>query len=251
MAERLHSVLSIAGSDPTGGAGIQADIRTGSLMGCHVLTAITAVTAQNSKGVSKIMTVSPGMLREQLDDIIEDVTPNAIKIGMVGSADNIKEIFFFLSRLNSEMPIVVDPVLKSTAGDFLLNDGSDILKAYHRYLFPLATVITPNRYEAEMIGKEYPMVIKGGDTTESCIEDILTVDGKVLSYRHQKIDSINLHGTGCVYSTLLASYLALGRTLTQAFMDASVKMSEIISRSTGYRLGASGYGPLNINNYKI
>ena len=255
MSRKLKTLISIAGSDPTGGAGIQADVRAGSAMGVHVLSAITALTAQNSNGIRKIELVSPQMLQAQLRSIIEEVIPDSVKIGMIGSVKNLGIIVDFISALPKGTPVVVDPVLKSTAGDNSLfdDDNREMIKIYKEKLFPIVTVVTPNIPELEILGDITELcqaiVIKGGHSSRDVIEDILLFKDSKVSHSHPRMKCGNLHGTGCVYSSILASYLALGRSLEDAFVSTCSKMEEIISNSCDYSLGSSDYGPLNINNY--
>lgn len=269
MAKKLTSLLSIAASDPTGGAGIQADIRAGSLVGMHVLTAVTALTVQNSKGVTVISPSPSTLLQKQLESLSFDVAPDAVKIGMVGDLSNIKVIAEFLKTLPEGTPIVADPILFSTAGNHKMTDDktelNDLIQAYIDYIFPLATVITPNRKELALLSANNniednlllqrlnarAIIIKGGDSDSHRIEDILVQKDKVSACSHERINCQNLHGTGCVFSSLLASYMALGNSIEEAFRLTSDKMHEIIKLSCHYQLGISEYGPLNLLSYKI
>lgn len=263
MPQKLHTLLSIAGSDPMGGAGIQADIRVGTSLGLHVLTAITAVTSQNSRCFKSLGCLSPKILSSQLDTIIEDTYPDVIKIGLVGSVANLEIVCDFLKSLSTDIPIVVDPVLKITADKGNLYKDPEIIKVYKEKLFPLVTVITPNLQEiydlADSDILEFQaifnqlgvksMVVKGGHFDKEEIEDLLYTKEEILSYRHPRVSCCNLHGTGCSYSSYLSSYLALGYDLKDAFFKTSRKMQEIIAKSCNYQLGNSIYGPLNINSY--
>lgn len=276
MSSKIPTLLTIAGSDPMGGAGIQADIRTASSLGLHVLTAITAVTSQNSKSFSRLGVVSGDCLYSQLNAILEDVTPDAIKIGMVGSVENFEVIENLLKNLSSEIPVVIDPVLSSSIGNKKLVDNlgskKQIGDIYKLSIFPYATVITPNEQECKLIGgidnidlkrisddpKAYleklnvkNAIITGTDPGADELTDILVTPIEVTEKSHSKIDCKNLHGTGCVFSTFIASYLGLGYSLTEAFSLSSERISKIISESSNYSLGISSYGPLNINRYKL
>lgn len=267
MPVQLKTILSVAGSDPTGGAGIQADIRGGILMGLHVMTAITAVTAQNSRGISQLGTVPSEMLEKQLDSILFDATPDAVKIGMIGSMENAGVIKNFIEKLPPETPIVVDPVFASSAGEICMFDESGIyLSIYREFINPLATVVTPNLKELSLLIEdsvsisinEIPsylnteaVVIKGGHSENDIIEDVLILKDKILTERHSKIDCHNTHGTGCLFSSLLASFLAIGNDLEKAFIETTKLVYNIISNSNNYKLGNSSYGPLNINSYKL
>ena len=259
MARSLKTLLSIAASDCSGGAGVQADIRAGLSLGLHVLTAVTGVTAQNSKSFKAMETMSPFMLESQLASIIEDAMPDAIKIGMIGSTRNLEIIAEFLKSLPERIPVVVDPVLKSTVASGALPEDEietlSLLKGYKEKLFPLATVITPNLIEFKSFDdmstscKAY--VLKGGHSDDDIITDTLYMEGNEFTYTHARMDCRNLHGTGCTFSSLLAGFLALGEPIEVAFQKTCAKMEEIISKSCDYSLGNSIYGPLNVNNYLL
>lgn len=269
MPQKLLTLLSIAGSDNIGGAGIQADIRAGSSLGLHVVTALTSVTAQNSRALVDSISVPSDMLKNQLDAIMEDIVPDAVKIGMIGSVENLNVISKFLDILPNKIPIVVDPVLYVTVSQpSLLKfelDSLEIRKGYLNDIFPKATIVTPNLDELKMLtGETIPSaltlvklhakaaVIKGGHAKKDQIEDNLLIGGeKMIKVSHPRINCHNLHGTGCVYSSFIASYLALGFDIKSAFQATERKMQTIINKSCFYDLGISSYGPLNINeNYQ-
>lgn len=253
MTHKLKTLLSIAGSDPLGGAGIQADIRAGAALGLHVLTAVTAVTSQNSKGFYGLGCVEPTTLENQLRAIKEDATPDAIKIGMIGSLDNAKIIAGFLSFLNGEIPVVIDPVLTPTVNSSEFFNNEELIDLYKSDLFPLATVVTPNLKEYDKIGdfsSANAVILKGGHLGGDIIEDKLFTGHKIFTISHHRVECRNLHGTGCVFSSLLAGYLALKYPLKVAFEKTVGSLSEIIAVSVEYILGNSDYGPLNIlKNY--
>ena len=263
MSGKLFSILSIAGSDNMGGAGIQADIKVGSSLGLHVLTAITTVTAQNSSGLLDSLSISPRLLKLQLEAILEDVMPDAVKIGMVGSVENIEIIADFLDIIPNYIPVVVDPVLYVSATRKSIKDITGytvkLRDAYLERLFPKVTVVTPNLDELKMFtGKDSidgdtlsllkakAAVIKGGHGNSDQIIDKLLLPGKELSVTHKKIKCRNLHGSGCVFSSYLASYMAMGNSIEIAFEKTCRKLNLIISKSADYNLGSSPYGPLNI-----
>lgn len=251
MPKPLKTLLSIAGSDPMGGAGIQADIRAGILLGIHVATAITTVTAQNSKKVYELNALPSKVLESQLSAITEDILPDAIKIGMIGSFQNAKTIIKFLQSLPSEIPIVIDPILRTSVSHKELLSGNEFYKIFTNELIPLATIITPNIEEAQFFKEAKAIVIKGGHSKNNLIKDTLIIGEKILTSEHPRVECCNLHGTGCVYSSLLASYLAKGFSIEDSFVQTSKKMFEIINKSSQYTLGESTYGPLNINNYYL
>ena len=267
----LKTILSIAGSDPTGGAGIQADIRCGNSLGLHVLTAVTAVTAQNSKGLYELGVVCSSLLESQLQSILKDVTPNAVKIGIIGSEENFSVVERFLSNLSDSIPVVVDPLLKSTAGkeDFNLGlkDIDKVRDLYVNKIFPYCKVATPNIEEASLLfGKTIKnedhnillnslrlnnLILTGLNIEDGKITDVLIEQKEITTSTHLRIDCNNLHGTGCCFSSFIASYMAMGKTLKDSFLLASERIFKIINNSNGYTLGHSSYGPLNINNYKL
>ena len=279
MIKSLSTVLTIGGSDPTCGAGIQADIRSISVVGCHPLAVITSITSQNSKGVQRVFALPPDLIFDQICSIQEDVLPDSIKIGLLGSLDIAKEISQYLKDTQPYIPVVVDPVISSSAGGNMLEKDTSrkkLLEKYIKDIFPYSTVITPNYNEAKELvdifklgnssdmnkeemadliateSKCFAVIIKGGHDNGENAEDLLFINEKkrvVDISINKKQDCINLHGTGCVYSSILASYLAFGNTLQESFKMTSAMMSGIISKSINYKLGASTYGPLNINKY--
>lgn len=270
---QLTTILSIAGSDCSGGAGIQADIRAAALHGVFAATAVTAVTVQNSRGLAGMDVMSAASVVSQIEAVFEDVRPDAIKIGMIGSLDNGIAIADFLKTKARGIPVVIDPVMKATAGGNLSADIADMASFYACTLSPLATVVTPNLNEAKIFGcyNEDPadaakallhklrctaVVLKDGHSEKNIITDVLAFsDGKgdvtVDRVSASKIECNNLHGTGCSYSSILAAELAKGISIKEAFRIASTDMKAIISRSGGYSLGQSPYGPLNMFDYHL
>ena len=277
MSQTLKTLLTIGGSDPCGGAGIQADIRAGISCGVHVMTAITAVTAQNSHGVMAVNPVTSEILEQQINAVINEVMPDAVKIGMLGSLENAGVVSEFIRNLFGEIPVVVDPVMKASSGGNLSEESEIIIDFYGQNIFPFATVVTPNLKEATQfletsglknitnpieiaitllrLWNTNAVALKGGHSENEEVTDILAdyFDSSVVVAKttHPRIECKNLHGTGCVYASLLASFLALGFPLQDAFMKTSKKIFEIISASCNYSLGNSAYGPLNINNYRL
>lgn len=230
------SVLSIAGSDSIGGAGIQADIKTCCAFGVYGMTAVTAVTAQNTLGVKSYETVSPTLLSQQINAVFDDVKPDAVKIGMVpdaASAEVIANILYERQASN----IVVDPVMVATSGDVLSGDGAAATVA--RRLCPLAAVITPNIPEARaLLGEdakcsigEWPrllaekycchaVLVKGGHAEGDTLVDMLWVNGLRHDFSHELISTRNTHGTGCSLSSAIACGLAEGLSVTEAVNKA-------------------------------
>jgi len=254
----MRTALSIAGSDSSGGAGIQADIKTMTMNGVYAMSAITALTAQNTMGVTGISEVSPEFLAQQIDAVFQDIPPQAVKIGMVSSTQAIKVIAERLSFYHAEN-IVVDPVMVATSGSRLIADEAiDTLK---QYLLPLAAVVTPNIPEAEVlsgmsihsredmiavaeiISKAYNCAVlcKGGHSLNDA-NDLLYADGGYQWFMGKRIDNPNTHGTGCTLSSAIAANLAKGYSLSQAVQKAK----EYISGALAAMLDlGQGSGPMN------
>ena len=253
----MKAVLTIAGSDSSGGAGIQADIKTMLANGVYAMSAITALTAQNTLGVRAVLNVTPNFLAEQLDAIFEDIPPAAVKIGMVSSAELINVIAQKLTEYRAEN-IVVDPVMVATSGAKLIDD--DAIATLTEKLFPLAKIITPNIPELEIIsGKKISskvdmencalkifnrykcaVLAKGGHGTNDA--DDLLCDGDLKWFNGRRIDTKNTHGTGCTLSSAIASNLAKGFNLSDS-VDAAKKY---LTQALMYDLNLGhGNGPIN------
>ena len=246
----MKCVLSIAGSDSGGGAGVQADIKTITSLGAHALTVITALTAQNSLGVSAIHPVPPGFIARQIKAVVEDRPPDSVKVGMVFTAAAVKAVSRMLAGYRLS-PVVVDPVLRASTGRLLLEP--DAIRVLKERLLPLATVVTPNLHEAELLtGKRVRtlkemeraafeifrmgprVVIKGGHLKRESSD--LFFDGKdVTIFSGKKIASTSTHGTGCVFSSAQASFLALGEDLKEATKSAHDLVRKAIRG--GYSIG--------------
>lgn len=246
----MKSVLSIAGSDSGGGAGVQADIKTITSLGAHALTVITALTAQNSLGVSAIHAVPSGFIARQIKAVVEDRPPDSVKVGMVFTAAAVKTVSRMITGYGLS-PVVLDPVLRATTGGSLLEPHA--LRVLKERLLPVATVVTPNLDEAELLtGKRvrtlkemeraareiYRMgprvVIKGGHLGHES-SDLLFDGMDITIFRARKISSTSTHGTGCVFSSALATYLAMGQELRQATQSAH----DLVRRAIrgGYSVG--------------
>jgi hydroxymethylpyrimidine/phosphomethylpyrimidine kinase len=254
----MKTALSIAGSDCSGGAGIQADIKTMTANGVYAMSAITALTAQNTTGVSDIMDATPEFLAEQLDMVFTDIYPDAVKIGMVSSAALIEVIAEKLTQYDAKH-IVVDPVMVATSVSKLLK--TDALDTLTKKLLPLAEIVTPNIPEAEILAdivisskedmekaahiicERYGcnVLLKGGHDLNDA-NDLLYTKGYVKWFEGKRIDNPNTHGTGCTLSSAIASNLAKGYDLAGA-----VKRSkEYISGALGAMLDlGKGSGPMN------
>ena len=254
----MKTALTIAGSDCSGGAGIQADIKTMSAHGIYAMTAITALTAQNTTGVTDILDSTPAFLAAQLDAVFTDIFPDAVKIGMVSSADLIRVIAEKL-RAYGARHIIVDPVMVATSGAALLQNGA--VTALKEQLLPLAELVTPNIPEAEVlaemqitcpadmeaaarkIGEQYGCAVlcKGGHDLNDA-NDLLWQNGVGVWFCGERIDNPNTHGTGCTLSSAIASNLAKG----MALKDAVERAKAYISGALGAMLDlGQGRGPMN------
>lgn len=254
----MRTALTIAGSDSGGGAGIQADIKTMLANGVFATSAITALTAQNTTGVTAIMNVTGEFLGAELDAVFTDIFPDAVKIGMVSEKELIKVIADRLNKYDAKN-IVVDPVMVATSGAKLISD--DAIEVLKEYLFPLADILTPNIPEAEVItglsvktpedmekaadiiGKKYNCAVlcKGGHSVNDA-NDLLYQKGESKWIEGKRINNPNTHGTGCTLSSAIASNLAKDYPLEQAVVLAK----EYISGALGAMLDlGSGSGPMD------
>lgn len=258
---RYARVLSIAGSDSGGGAGIQADLKTISALGCFGMTAITAVTAQNTVGVRAIHGVPADVLQAQIDAVVQDIGADAVKIGMLHTSDVAQVVADAIARY--KLPhVVLDPVMVATSGDRLIVE--ETVAVLVRELFPLATVVTPNLDEAALLlGRPLPneaalvqaamdllalgapaVLLKGGHLPGNEVVDVLALaDGSHTVLRSARIASRNVHGTGCTLSSAIAAHLALGWPLPQAVAHARSYIVAAIAAGAGVQTGA-GHGPL-------
>lgn len=254
----MVTALTIAGSDSSGGAGIQADIKTMTVHGVYAMSAITALTAQNTTGVSGIYEVSPEFLAKQLDSIFTDIPPHAVKVGMVSSAELVQVIAQKLREYGAKK-IVVDPVMVSTSGSRLISE--DAVETLGRELFPIADLLTPNIPEAEVltgmsirtpeemeqaarrIGERFDCAVlcKGGHQVNSANDFLWQKSGDCWFYG-ERIQNPNTHGTGCTLSSAIASNLAKGLTLEEAVKRAKQYLSGALSAMLD--LG-KGSGPLD------
>ena len=241
----MRTALSIAGSDSSGGAGIQADLKTMTMNGVFAMTAVTALTAQNTTGVRSILESTPEFLADQIDSVFEDIRPDSVKIGMVASKELIKVIADKLSFYKAEN-IVVDPVMVATSGAKLLQD--DAIDSLVKYLLPLATVVTPNIPEAEIlsgmeikdkdgmttaakyIGDKYncAVLLKGGHSINDA-NDLLYSKDEFHWFEGKRINNSNTHGTGCTLSSAIASNLAKGFDLPTSVKRAKDYISGALS----------------------
>ena len=254
----MKTALSIAGSDCSGGAGIQADLKTMTMNGVFAMSAITALTAQNTTGVRGILEVDPEFLAQQIDAVFEDIRPDAVKIGMVASTGLIEMIAQRL-RFHQAENIVVDPVMVATSGAKLIEDAA--VETLKKELLPLAAVVTPNIPEGEIlsgmkissredmekaakvISETYScaVLLKGGHSINDA-NDLLYADGALHWFRGRRIQNPNTHGTGCTLSSAIAANLAKGYTLT----DSVKRAKDYISGALAAMLNlGKGSGPMN------
>ena len=255
----MRVALSIAGSDPSGGAGIQADLKTFHQFGVYGMAAITALTAQNTVGVSAVHVVPPEFLRQQLQALAADMPPDAIKTGMLADVQLAATVADSI-RAFGWTPLVVDPVMIATSGDRLLSvDAEQVIRDR---LLPLATLVTPNLDEASLLTglevRDVPqmeragtvmldmgaaaVLIKGGHLEGDIIVDLLVTPDGTRQFSHHRIHSTSTHGTGCTLSAAITAGLASGRTLEAAVEAALDYVVQAIANAPG--LGA-GHGPVN------
>ena len=254
----MKTTLSIAGSDCSGGAGIQADLKTMTMHGVYAMSVITALTAQNTTGVRAIQESTPAFLKAQMDAVFEDIYPDAVKIGMVSSSELIGVIAERLKYYGAKN-VVVDPVMVASSGSSLMQ--SEAVQTLIAELFPLATLVTPNIPEAQVlsgmsieswedmivaakqIGDTYhcAVLVKGGHNVHDA-NDLLYADGELVWFEGSRIDNPNTHGTGCTLSSAIAANLAKGCTLVESVQKAKAYLTGALADMLD--LG-EGSGPIN------
>jgi len=255
----MGRVLVIAGSDSGGGAGIQADIKSVMAMGGFATTALAALTAQNTRGVTGVHVVPPDFLRAQIDAVMEDIGADAVKTGMLPDTASIEIVADFLDRQSPRLSFVMDPVMVATSGDRLQSE--EALAALRRRLLPRATVITPNIPEAELLlGRRIvdeaaqreaaralletgaqAVLVKGGHLPGVTVTDLLATPAGIVAISGPRIDSTSTHGTGCTLASAIAAGLAQGMALEPAIRRARAYVAAAIAAAPG--LG-HGHGPL-------
>ncbi|MDR1200368.1 MAG: bifunctional hydroxymethylpyrimidine kinase/phosphomethylpyrimidine kinase [Tannerellaceae bacterium] len=256
------SVLTIAGFDSSGGAGIQADIKTISALGCFATTVLTALPVQNTTGVKSIYSIPDTVVEEQLYTVLDDIFPNAIKIGMVHSCGLVDTIVHVLKKY-PRTNLVFDPVMVATSGHKLIEDKT--IQSIVEQLFPLADIITPNLDEAvvlaqmpiETVDDMYiagekikalgcnSLLLKGGHLKSKELTSLyFSSDGKVHEYHSEKYETNNTHGSGCTLSSAIASYLARGTSFLDAVISAQDYVQQAIFHGKDVQTG-KGNGPLN------
>ena len=258
-----YRVLTIAGSDSGGGAGIQADLKTFAANGCYGMSVITALTAQNTKGVTAIHALPPSFAVEQMTAVFTDIGADAVKIGMLYSAELIEAVAEGLNQFRARN-IVLDPVMVAQSGDKLLQDSA--IQAVKDHLMPVADVVTPNLPEAEvLLGRKIEsfedvkraarelasnggrsILIKGGHMAESNSTDLLylTEEDRFVILEAERIDSRNNHGTGCTLSSAIAANMARGSDIEEAVTKAKTFISNAIRAGAAYKIG-HGHGPVH------
>ncbi len=237
-------ILSIAGSDSSGGAGIQADIKTIVMLGGYAMTAITAITAQNTCGVTDVVALSPKMVAAQIDACLGDIGVDAVKIGMLGSPEIAHVVADCLAGLG--VPVVFDPVMISTSGSVLADAAT--VEAFER-LMAVATLTTPNVPELAALGGDGAMaargvayIAKGGDAEGPIVEDRLLRPGELpLSWTAPRIDTRHTHGTGCTFSSAIATFMGQGAGLEAAIVGARDYVRAALLNAPGF---GAGHGPL-------
>ena len=254
----MKTALTIAGSDCSGGAGIQADLKTMTLNGVYAMSAITALTAQNTTGVRAIQESTPDFLKQQIDAVFEDIYPDAVKIGMVASSELIRVIADRLKYYDAKN-VVIDPVMVASAGSSLMKQNA--VQTLITELLPISTLVTPNIPEAQVlsgmtienkedmiaaakrIGDSYhcAVLLKGGHSINDA-NDLLYADGELRWFEGKRINNPNTHGTGCTLSSAIASNLAKGFTLTESIRRAKDYISGALAAMLD--LG-EGSGPMN------
>ncbi len=245
--KKIARILSIAGSDSGGGAGIQADIRTITTLGGHAMTAITAVTAQNSAGVTAVDVMTPEMIQAQIWAVVDDFGVDAIKIGMLGSPENALAVAGFLKSVRGK-PVVFDPVMVATSGSELADERT---VAAFRQIIPLATLVTPNLDEMERLGGEaataeyeVPFLIKGGHGEGDVVVDrLVSRDGEITRWQSGRINTRHSHGTGCTLSAAITTHLGSGVSLEEAVGQAGDYVRDSLRAAPDI---GSGHGPMGI-----
>jgi hydroxymethylpyrimidine/phosphomethylpyrimidine kinase len=261
--KKYNTALTIAGSDSGGGAGIQADLKTFSACGCYGMSVITAITAQNTQGVSDIYPVQISTIEKQLDAVLQDIGADAVKIGMLHSSEVIKLVASKIKEYKIKN-LVIDPVMVATSGDKLLQD--EAIAALKTELLPLADVITPNIPEASILlgrnirsqsdlplaaremsfSKNVSVLLKAGHLTENELIDVLYNADKdeIIRLASPRINTLNTHGTGCTLSSAIAAFLSKGNDLQTAVENGKNYIEKAIIKGRDYKLG-HGHGPVH------
>ena len=252
-------ILIIAGSDSSGGAGIQADIKTVTSIGSYAMTAITAVTVQNTQGVKSVIPIPPNEIKNQIIFTSTDIKPDAIKIGMLHSVDVIKNVINCLKKIRTKK-IVLDPVMIAKGGAKLINNKA--IEVLEKKLIKQSFLITPNIPEAEVLSKmkintqedmiyagsilinkgAKNVLIKGGHLKSRFVRDVLINKKEIKIFKNKRIESKNTHGTGCTLSSAITTYLACGKTINKACELGIKYVNQAIGSNMNY---GEGHGPIN------
>lgn len=247
----IKNVLTIAGSDPSGGAGIQADLKTFSALGCYGMAVMTALTAQNTQGVSSVHEVPHDFVAQQIKAIFDDIRVDAVKIGMAGSVETIRIIAQLLQHYKPQH-IVLDPVMVAQSGDKLISDAS--VEAMKQYLIPIATIITPNLPEADVLGSRdasallklgsKAVFLKGGHEDGAESIDIFVSASSAFQIAAPRVVTKNNHGTGCTLASAIAAYLAKGASIEDAVRNAKFYVTDALKAADRLDVG-KGHGPVH------
>ena len=252
-------ILIIAGSDSSGGAGIQADIKTVTALGSYAMTAITAVTSQNTTGVTSIEAISPREISKQIEFTSKDIKPDAVKIGMLHSTKVIKAVLNSLNKIKAQK-IILDPVMVAKGGTKIINDAS--IKILESKLIKRVSLITPNIPEAEILTKirissaddmiraakillnygAKNVLVKGGHLKSNIMIDVFLSKNQITTFKNKKINTKNTHGTGCTLSSAIATYYSCGKTLKKSCEMAIKYVNHSIGAGSNY---GKGHGPIN------
>ena len=259
-------ILIIAGSDSSGGAGIQADIKTVTALGSYAMTAITAVTSQNTKGVSSVVSISPKEVEKQILFTVKDIKPDAIKIGMLNTSETILSVIRALKKINNKK-IILDPVMIAKGGFKLIDDKA--IKILKEKLIKKVHLITPNIPEAEVLtGAKIKnlqdmtkagnillkygvknILLKGGHTKSKIVNDVFLSKNKLIIFKNYKIKTKNTHGTGCTLSSAIATFFACGKNLNKSCELGIKYVNDAIKSNLNY---GKGHGPINhLNSIEI
>jgi len=256
----IPRVLTIAGSDSSGGAGLQADLKTIAAFGCYGMSAITAVTVQNTQGVFAIEEMSPELIQQQIQVVVNDIGVDVVKIGMLYSPESIEIVAEELQKLG-DIPVILDPVMKATSGSSLIKNLAQ--EYLIEKLFPLSLLVTPNIAEAEALARmsitsdkdiekacnklaklgPKNVLIKAGLQPNDHANDCFFSDGSITWFEQTPIDSQNTHGTGCTLSAAIASCLARGLSLSSAIREAKTLITDSLTQFADFSLG-KGNGPV-------
>lgn len=254
----ISNILSIAGSDPSGGAGVQADLKTFSALGAYGMAVITGLTVQNTQGVQAAMPIPVRVVEAQLRAVFDDIDVDAIKIGMLADADIVRVVADVLGEYKPKH-IVLDPVMVATSGDRLVTE--DVMEAMKERLIPLASIITPNIPEAAALLRKAildvevsaldmedvfggpAVLLKGGHLKGDMSRDVLSFGGETFEFEAPRIETRNTHGTGCTLSSAIACGLGQGRVMVDAVRLAKEYITGAIAAADGLDVGA-GHGPV-------